>query len=162
MTLATHRPRAALVIEADASIRGLLVELLVDADYEVLPAADGAAGLRLAREHRPSVIVLGLGFPPTSGLAVLDQLRRTECTRYIPVVVLTTSPPSSMGGDGSGPDSVLQMPFDLDELLVHLERTAALHQGRDEAVDPEGATPVRQEQCADRSDMPALSRAGGT
>ena len=126
MTLATPCSRVVLVIEDDAPLRGLLAELLTDAGYVVLTAADGTVGLWLAQEHRPHVILLDLVLPSASRPDVLSTLRSCESTRYIPVVAITCQPPSTVASLLSKPNSLLQMPFDVDELLLHLDRMAAL------------------------------------
>jgi DNA-binding response OmpR family regulator len=134
MNVAPHNKKAVLVIEDDGPIRGLLAELLADAGYEVLEAADGSVGLRLAQEHGPSVILLDLALPPTSGLDVLERLRTRDCTRYIPVVAMSGHHPSAVETIVPSPDGVIQKPFDIDRLLAEVHRMAALREAA-------GATP---------------------
>ena len=107
-----------LVVERDAALRTLLHELLAEEGYAVLEAPDDRGGLSLAREHRPSVILLDLGPWGATGLGVLDALRRGERTRYIPVVAITTAPVSAMAEH----PSLLRKPFDISELLAHVGR----------------------------------------
>jgi CheY-like chemotaxis protein len=59
-------------------------------DWNVLEAANGLEGLRLARLERPSVIFLDLVMPGLSGAAVLENLRADEATAAIPVIIATS------------------------------------------------------------------------
>jgi CheY-like chemotaxis protein len=119
-----HR-RTALVMDDDPALRALLAEVLADEGYAVVQAANGREGVVLAREHHPHVILLDLQLPPTLGMGVLDELRRSEATRYIPVVVVSGEQPPDRHGDVPRPDGVVRKPFDVGELLAHVGRVAA-------------------------------------
>lgn len=90
----------------------------------MVQARNGREGVRLARERHPHVILLDLQLPPTSGLAVLDELRRSDATRYIPVVVSGDHPPDR-DGDAPRADGAVLKPFDVGELLALVDRVAA-------------------------------------
>jgi len=57
----------------------------------IIAALQGGLGLRLAREHRPDVIILDMELPDMSGEAVLARLKGDLKTRDIPVIVLSAS-----------------------------------------------------------------------
>jgi DNA-binding response OmpR family regulator len=57
--------------------------------FDCMYAADGAAGLRLAAEHRPDLVVLDLGLPGLSGVEVCRRLKADPITADVPVIVLT-------------------------------------------------------------------------
>ncbi len=83
-----NSPRATvLVIDGDADSRVVYRPLLETAGFEVLEAADGAAGLSLARERVPDVVVTELTLGGLDGLTVIRQLR--ERLRDVQIVVLT-------------------------------------------------------------------------
>ncbi|NVJ10227.1 diguanylate cyclase [Myxococcus sp. AM001] len=77
-----------LVIEDDAQVRESLVDLLA-VRFDVLAAPDSDAGLELAREHRPDLILLDRFLPSGDGLAVLELLQREPRTEAVPVIFLT-------------------------------------------------------------------------
>src|SRR5687768_4920590 len=79
-----------LIIERDASLRGSLTQFLASKGYAVLEAADGSGGVRLARQARPAAVLVDLSLSTPFGFEVLDLLRWSKETRYIPVVELTT------------------------------------------------------------------------
>jgi two-component system, OmpR family, alkaline phosphatase synthesis response regulator PhoP len=63
---------------------------LMRAGYEVITAADGEEGLRLALETKPDLIVLDMMLPKLSGQEVLRQLRLNPASASTPVIVLTS------------------------------------------------------------------------
>ena len=78
-----------LVIEDSEDIRYLLTALLED-KYDVLAAAAGEAGLRLAmQEPRPDIILLDVMMPEMDVYEVLGKLGRDTRTADIPVIFLT-------------------------------------------------------------------------
>lgn len=120
--------RTVLVVEDDPAIRGLVAELLDDAGYAVLQTRLGQDGLRLAAEHAPIVLLMNQSLPDMSGLDVLGQLRHQPATRQIPVVLISGRAHQLADG-ASGADRVLPMPFDIDELLAHVEQLALQTEG---------------------------------
>ena len=84
------RPRTILHID-DQPANLALVERVLETrpDLRLLSAADGRAGLALAREHRPDLILLDLHLPDIPGDEVIRRLHNEPRTRHIPVVVLS-------------------------------------------------------------------------
>lgn len=83
------RPKV-LVIDDDATSRYLVKGVLAPAQCQVWEADGGMAGLRMAREFKPGIIVLDLSMPDMGGFEVLEQLRNDPETRGIPVVIHTS------------------------------------------------------------------------
>ena len=83
-----------LVAEDEKRIRELLVDILVDAGYEVIASEDGGAALENARDGRPDLILLDVMMPVMDGFAVLEGLRESPLTDKIPVIMLTALPAS--------------------------------------------------------------------
>ncbi len=79
-----------LVIDDDETSRYLVRGLLANGGCRVLEAGGGTEGLRLARETKPTLIVLDLAMPDVDGFQVLEQLREDPTTRNLPVVVYTS------------------------------------------------------------------------
>src|SRR5690348_6273367 len=78
-----------LLVEDDAWIRTFLCDVLSDAGYTVLEAADGRTGLRLAEQERPQLMLLDLAMPEFTGVDVLTELRRNAWARKLPVLILS-------------------------------------------------------------------------
>ena len=83
--------RVVLLIEDDPNFSRILVELAHELEFLVLVADNAEEGLVLARQYRPSAILLDVGLPDRSGLSVLDELKHAPSTRHIPVHVVSCS-----------------------------------------------------------------------
>jgi CheY-like chemotaxis protein len=81
-----------LIVDDSRFLRVANERALLKAGYEVLTAADGEEGLRLATEQKPDLVVLDMMLPKLSGPEVLRALRKNPKTRAIPVMVLTSLP----------------------------------------------------------------------
>lgn len=77
-----------LIIEDDTGVREGLMDLLATR-FDVLSASDAGAGIELAREHRPDLVLLDRFLPSGDGLAVLETLQRDVRTETVPVIFLT-------------------------------------------------------------------------
>lgn len=78
-----------LLIDDSRFLRMANERALALAGHEVISAADGEEGLRLAIEQRPDLVVLDLMLPKLPGLEVLRQLRSRPDTASMPVVVIS-------------------------------------------------------------------------
>jgi CheY-like chemotaxis protein/signal transduction histidine kinase/CHASE3 domain sensor protein len=116
--------RVLLVVEDDQVFAGIVRDLSREAGFQTLVAGTAEEALDLAREHRPSAIVLDLGLPDQSGLAVLDRLKREDATRHIPIHVVSASDQTqtafSLGAMG-----YLVKPVKRDDLAHALEALEA-------------------------------------
>lgn len=96
-----------------------LVELLETEGFGVLQASNGLAGLTLARENRPDVILCDIMMPDLDGYEVLASLRQEPSTASVPFVFLTAKADRSdmRQGMNLGADDYLVKPFTRAELL---------------------------------------------
>ena len=121
-----------LVVEDNELNMDLLVQLLED-EYEVLTAMDGAGGIELAERERPDLIVMDLSLPVIDGWEATRRLKANENLKHIPVIALTAH---AMMGDeekarACGCDDYLTKPLDEDLLFEKLDRFwGARHDGR--------------------------------
>jgi PAS domain S-box-containing protein len=82
-------PTTILVIDDDHIVRDLLVRFLEKEGFRVVTASDGAEGVRLARELRPSLITLDIVLPSLDGWGVLKTLKSDPELSSIPVMMIT-------------------------------------------------------------------------
>ncbi|MEL6444969.1 MAG: two-component regulator propeller domain-containing protein [Bacteroidota bacterium] len=106
-----------LVVEDAADVRAYLASLL-RADYLVVEAADGEAGLAKARERTPDLVVSDVAMPRMDGLALAEALRADPDLGFVPIVLLTARADveDRVAGLESGADAYLAKPFDPREL----------------------------------------------
>ncbi|RVT90564.1 response regulator [Sphingomonas crocodyli] len=83
--------RILLIVEDDQAFATIVRDLSRDAGFQSLVAGTAEDALDLAKRFRPSAIVLDIGLPDQSGLAVLDRLKRDDITRHIPIHVVSAA-----------------------------------------------------------------------
>jgi two-component system KDP operon response regulator KdpE len=75
--------QTALVIDDESQIRRAVSHALADDFAKVVEAANGVEGLRLAELEKPSLIVLDLGLPDVTGIAVLTEIRQSSAAMIL-------------------------------------------------------------------------------
>jgi signal transduction histidine kinase len=121
-----------LHVEDDAPSRMLVKRILAVEGYEVIEAEDGFAGLEMAQQHLPDLILMDINIPGMDGYEITTKLKSLEETSHIPIVALTAN---VVEGDReralvAGCDGYLSKPLDVDKFPAQLE--AFLHGKRDE------------------------------
>jgi CheY-like chemotaxis protein len=106
-----------LVVEDDAWIRTFMRDVLCDEGYDVMEAADGRTGLRLAEEHSPSIVLLDVAMPEFTGVDVLRHLRSKRRTRMLPVVVVSAYSRVLPPNHEASVAGILVKPFQVEILL---------------------------------------------
>lgn len=121
MTL-NDRPTEArlLVVDDEPNIRDLLASSLRFAGFDVLSAADGATGYKLALEEHPDLVVLDVMLPDMDGFTVTRRLREAGIT--IPVLFLTARDDmrDKLQGLTVGGDDYVTKPFGLEEVVARI------------------------------------------
>jgi signal transduction histidine kinase/DNA-binding response OmpR family regulator len=142
-----------VIIEDNAEVNAFLAQKL-GADFQVKTAADGAAGLRLAADLIPDLVVCDVNLPELSGLEVVARLKADWRTSHIPVVLLTAqnAPEQQVAGVQAGADLYLTKPFNPTFLLESVRTLLASrarqreHFRRSLSVDTATAAPQRVDQ----------------
>ena len=104
-----------LLIDNDGATRDLMQRMLAKDGVEMLHAATGQEGLRLAQEQRPDVILLDVMLPDQDGWAVLTALTTKLELAGIPVVVATTADERGLA-ETLGATAYLSKPVTAEEL----------------------------------------------
>ncbi len=110
-----------LIAEDDAALAGRLRARLADAGYAVDVAADGVDAAHLGSTEPYDAVILDLGLPRKTGLAVLREWRAASNT--VPVLILTARDGWSERVEGlqAGADDYLGKPFHVEELLARVQ-----------------------------------------
>ena len=108
-----------LVVEDNPDNMKLTTFLLESAGHTVLKATDAEAGLTLARDQQPNLILMDIQLPGMDGLEAAVLLKRDDATRAIPVIALTAL---AMKGDeerirAAGCDDYISKPMNYQKFL---------------------------------------------
>lgn len=112
-----------LLIEDNTDIRENLAEILELANYKVLTAADGQAGVTLAVQQKPDLIICDIMMPVLDGYGVIHMLQKNKDTTNIPFIFLTAKAERAEVRKGMelGADDYITKPFNSTELLNAVE-----------------------------------------
>jgi CheY-like chemotaxis protein len=80
-----------LVVEDNEKNRKLVRDVLTVQGYRVIETETGEAGVLLAREQRPALVLMDIQLPGIDGIEALRQLRADPDAATIPVVAVTAS-----------------------------------------------------------------------
>jgi signal transduction histidine kinase/DNA-binding response OmpR family regulator len=126
-------PGSALLVEDDPASRELMKRLMEKDGWEIAEAENGEVGLARVAESTPDLILLDLMMPVMDGFEFLDQLRRNDAWRDIPVVVLTAKQLTQEERKrlNSGAERILgKGAYDKDEVLCDLRTLVSRRTGR--------------------------------
>ena len=142
----SQNPVILIVDDNPANVK-VIIDYLTEYGFQIMVARTGEAGLELARQDRPDLILLDLVLPGADGFEVCRRLKADGRTRQIPVILMTilTSVEDKLKGFQAGSVDYITKPFQAEEVLarvrIHLqlreltehleqkvaERTEALH-----------------------------------
>ena len=153
-----------LLIEDNAEIRENTAEILELANYKVMTAENGKAGVEQALINKPDIIVCDIMMPALDGYGVLHMLNKNEQLKDIPFIFLTakTERNDFRKGMELGADDYITKPFTELELLNAIElrlkkletyrkKFVAAEEGMKELLNDVGRGDVWQEFAAERN-----------
>jgi two-component system, cell cycle response regulator DivK len=112
-----------LIIEDDNQSRYLLTFLLESNNYEVIQSTNGLDGIANAKNFKPTAIILDIQLPEMNGYEVAKELKKSDETRNIPIIVVTSF---AMNRDKikaleAGADGFIVKPIDPDTFILKME-----------------------------------------
>ena len=109
-----------LIVEDNEQNLKLARDLLRVHGYGTLDAGSGEAGVALAAEHRPDLVVMDIHLPGISGIEALAMLRAAPVTRAIPVLAFTASVMPQDRSDimAAGFDAFVSKPINIEAFLA--------------------------------------------
>jgi CheY-like chemotaxis protein len=88
-TPSTGSRRTILIIDDQPFFINMQQTVLKQQGYQVLSSTSGPEGLKLAKKHKPDLILLDIEMPGMDGFAVCEQLKQDQELREIPVIIIT-------------------------------------------------------------------------
>jgi len=132
-----------LICDDNEDTQRLLREVLERHGFVARSVSDGRQVLAAAEKERPGLILLDLKMPGLDGYAVLEQLKRDENTRQIPVIVITASIVDDQAkrerAMSLGAASMMTKPFSIPELVNEAKKALETrHQMGEQVVKSTG------------------------
>ena len=128
-------PSESLILVVDDVLQNIqvVVTMLREAGYSIMPATSGAAALQRVQKKPPDLILLDLMMPDMDGLEVCRRLKAEPATRNIPIIFLTASNEMShlVQGLEAGAVDYVTKPFNPPELLARVRTHLELKHSRD-------------------------------
>jgi DNA-binding response OmpR family regulator len=111
-----------LVIDHQPVSRLLLRETL-EKNHLVLEAASGEEADEIAKTHRPDLIVLDMERPEGDGAVICAQLKESQLTRYVPLILLSPHKQKEdiINGLHAGAEDYMTKPINANELLARID-----------------------------------------
>jgi signal transduction histidine kinase/ligand-binding sensor domain-containing protein/DNA-binding response OmpR family regulator len=121
-TAKEHRKRI-LIVEDNEDIRSYIHSIL-DADYIIDEAENGAAGLEMVTQHDFDLIISDLMMPEMDGITMCKQLKSSIETDHIPIVLLTAKSDieNRVEGLSIGADAYITKPFHPNHLIIRVAK----------------------------------------
>jgi CheY-like chemotaxis protein len=116
--------RTILIVEDDEDSRYVYGVVLEDHGFSVVMAHSGEDGLRIARETRPTAILMDVSIPGLDGWTVTERLKNDPETAHIPVIIVTAHafPEDLARAKQVGSDSFLTKPCEPRRVLEEVVR----------------------------------------
>ena len=113
-----------LIVEDNPNNRMIMRDMMEVQGHKTLEAVDGSAGLAMALEHRPDLILMDVQLPGMDGYEVTRRLKTQDETKHIPIVAVTSY---AMKGEEerareAGCDAYVTKPFSGTELIAKIEQ----------------------------------------
>ncbi len=132
-----------LYIEDDPEARALMSDILSYQGYTYLEANRGLEGIRLAKLHKPDLILIDLMLPDMKGSEVTTLLKSLPELHNIPIIALTGATEKNIREYvlAAGCDGYISKPININEFIFKLEEFLA---GKRESLPPESERQLLQ------------------
>jgi DNA-binding response OmpR family regulator len=130
-----------LLVDDDATLRGLLADALAREGHEIAEASNGEEGVAAALGRRPDVVISDIVMPEMNGWELCQTLRSLPSTRTVPFIFLSSldQAPDRVRALRLGADAYLTKPFHLDAILDKVAELVGRLDSRDRLIGGEEA-----------------------
>ena len=109
-----------LAIDDENDALLILKTALINEGFDVITASNGFDGVALAEEQKPNLVILDLLMPEMDGFEVLEQLKSTDITGEIPVIIVSgvSEKDKIKTALTRGIDYYIMKPYDYNDLIA--------------------------------------------
>jgi two-component system, OmpR family, alkaline phosphatase synthesis response regulator PhoP len=112
-----------LVVDDEQDLLDLIEYNLRHEGFDVLTAENGQDGIRIAKEHHPSLVLLDIMMPQMDGIEVCDKMREDPELKTIPIIFLTarSDEKTEIEGLNKGADDFITKPISTSKLISRIK-----------------------------------------
>ncbi len=114
-------PKKILLIDDEPEIVELIGNRLRANQFDVVTAADGLQGLERAKDQKPDLIILDVGMPNMDGYTFVQEFKKIDELRSIPIIILTAKTHVQSLFKSEGITDCFLKPFDTLLLLSRIK-----------------------------------------
>ena len=144
-------PPLILIVDDNPTNLDILQARLAAHNYEIITAADGEAGLAMAREKQPDLILLDIMMPKMDGIEVCKHIRADASLSFMPIIMVTAKADSKdvVAGLEAGGDEYLTKPVDHAALVARVKSMLRIKELHDTVREQAARLEEQSAQLAD-------------
>lgn len=112
--------RKILIVDDSATVRLILSTTLGEVGYNVVEACDGREALDYLQDEKIDMLITDLNMPNVDGIDLISKVRRTNGSRFMPIIMLTSESEElkKQEGKSAGASGWIVKPFKPEQLLA--------------------------------------------
>jgi sigma-B regulation protein RsbU (phosphoserine phosphatase) len=140
-------PPLILIVDDNPTNLDIIQARLRANKYEVITAADGEAGLAMAREKQPDLMLLDIMMPKMDGIEVCRRIKEDSSLPFMPIIMVTAKADSKdvVAGLEAGGDEYLTKPVDHAALVARVESMLRIKELHDTVLEQSAQLRVQLE-----------------
>lgn len=117
-----YNGKKVLVVDDSPVERHILKEIVAPLGFEIIEADNGEAGVKMALEHRPDLILMDVVMPGINGFQATRQITSNEELKGVPVIMCTSKNQETdkMWGARQGASAYITKPIDKTALIAEI------------------------------------------
>jgi len=140
-------PPLILIVDDNPTNLDILQTRLRAHNYEVITAADGEAGLAMARKKQPDLMLLDIMMPKMDGIEVCRRIKEDPSLPFMPIIMVTAKADSKdvVAGLEAGGDEYLTKPVDHAALVARVKSMLRIKELHDTVLEQSAQLKVQLE-----------------
>jgi len=114
-----------LIVDDDRDIVSAIETILAFENYSTVSAFTGEDSIEKAKNERPSLILLDYMLPDMTGKQVVEEIRKDEEMREIPIILVSATHGLRQLCQGIAIQGIIEKPFDIDTLTSTVAKVTA-------------------------------------